>query len=174
MSVQGTGGDADDVATKAAAGEAEEEPKVEPIWAVMAGIVCVEFALGIAALLAVPYGRATAWVPAKGRAVYLPHAVLGALLGAGALYLLARYGSSPQRIRRLAAKAGIAGIVLGAAGGFLAVDHSLRLAGMALMLLGGLVAAIGYAMPSLEAHDRRERAALAARFEEEASGPPFA
>lgn len=140
---------------------------VSPLWVVMATLVGLDFVLGVAAIVAVPFGRASVWLPVKGRGVYAAHAVVGALLGAGALVLLSRYGSSAHRISRLAAKTGIAGILVGLAGGFLAVDHPLRLAGMALMLLGSLVAGIGYLMPSLEAHDRRERAELDARYGED-------
>lgn len=147
--------------------------KVDRIWIVMAVLVCVDFLLGIGAIVTVPFGRATEWLPVKGRALYLLHGAVGALLGIGAVYLLARFGSSTQRIARLAARWGIAGIAVGVVGGLLAVSHPLRLVGMGLMLIGGLVAAIGYCMPSLEASDRKERAALQARFEEEAAEEPF-
>lgn len=143
--------------------EAPAEP-VSPLWVGMAALVGLDFVLGVGAIVAVPFGRASVWLPVKGRGVYLAHAVVGAVLGAGALFLLARYGSATHRITRLAAKTGVAGILVGVAGGLVAVDHPLRLVGMALMLLGSLAAGIGYLMPSLEAHDRKERAELEAGY----------
>ena len=158
----GTGGEQTDDA-------AEGEP-VGALWTVMAALVGLDFLLGVAAIVSVPFGRASVWLPVKGRAVYAAHGVVGAALGVGALVLLARFGSSAHRISRLGAKTGVAGIVVGLAGGLLAVDHPVRLVGMALMLLGSLVAGIGYLMPGLEAHDRKERAELEARYPED--GPP--
>lgn len=152
-----------------AAGEAagEEEPaRPHPIWAVMSSLVLLDFLLGVGAILAVPFGRGTIWIPHKGQALYVSHAVLGALLGLGALYLILRYGAAEERMVRLAARTGIAGVVLGAAGGLLTVSHPLRLVGMGIMLLGSLLAGIGYLMPVLEAHDRKERAELAARYQD--------
>lgn len=145
--------------------------RVDPVFTAMAWLVGLDFLLGIGSIIAVPYGRPSAWLPVKGRALYVPHAVLGALLAVGALYLIARYRSATERIPRLAAKTGIAGIIVGVIGGFLAVDHPLRLIGMALMLIGGLVASIGYATPSLSAHDKKERARLAAEYAEDQGGP---
>ena len=86
-----------------------------------------------------------------------------------------------ERLRHLSTSAvsdaldrlGIAGIAVGVVGGLLAVVHPLRLAGMGLMLVGGLAAAIGYFMPSLEAHDRKERAALQERLDAEAADGPY-
>lgn len=170
--------------TEVAAGAAGQEPAVEEettqapekvgrAWVAMAWLVCLDFLFGIGAIVMVPFGRPSGWLPVKGRAVYLPHAVAGALLVVGAVYLLARYGRSPHRISRLAARWGIAGIALGAIGGLLVVSHPLRLVGMGLMLVGGLISAIGYCMPSLEAHDRKERAAMQARFEAEGLEGPL-
>lgn len=144
---------------------------VDKVFVAMAWLVGLDFLLGIGAIVSVPYGRPSGWLPVKGRAIYLPHAVLGAILALGALYLFARYRASAERIPRLAAKLGIVGIVIGVAGGFVALDHSLRLVGMALMLIGGLVAAVGYASPSLSAHDKKERARLAAQYSEDGAGP---
>ncbi len=143
------------------------------IWVAMGVLVSLDFLLGIGAIAEVPFGRATEWLPAKGRGLYVPHAIVGAALGLGAVYLLARYGRSTHRIARLAARWGIAGIAVGVVGGLLAVVHPLRLAGMGLMLVGGLAAAIGYFMPSLEAHDRKERAALQERLDAEAADGPY-
>lgn len=152
---------------------AEAPEKVDRVWVAMAWLVGLDFLLGLGAIITVPFGRPSGWLPVKGREVYLPHAVVGAVLVAGAVYLVARHGGSAHRITRLAARWGIAGIVVGAVGGLLVTSHPLRLLGMGLMLVGGLVAVIGYCMPSLEAHDRKERAAMRARFEAEAVDGPF-
>jgi hypothetical protein len=143
--------------------------RVDRVFVAMAWLVGIDFLLGIGAIVSVPFGRASGWLPAKGKAMYVPHAVVGALLVVGALYLLGRYGASAKRICRLGARTGIAGIALGIVGGLLSVDHPLRLAGMGLMLVGGIVGSIGYAMPSLAAHDEKERARLAAKFSDDTS-----
>ena len=105
--------------------------------------ICLEFALGVACVVLVPVGRADEWVPLQGRAVYLAHAAVGAVLGVGALascFVAAR----EQGTSFLGARIGLAGILLGAGGGMLAVYHPWRLAGMALMFGGSFVALIGY------------------------------
>lgn len=161
------------VAGPGPAGEDELPAGARRIWVAMGVLVCLDFLLGIGAIAEVPYSRVTGWLPAKGRGLYVPHAVIGAALALGAVYLVTRYRRSTHRIARLAAKWGIAGIGVGVVGGLLAVVHPLRLAGMGLMLVGGLAAAIGYFMPSLEAHDRKERAALQERLDAEAADGPF-
>jgi len=162
-----SGGPEDPERLVGAGGTGEAGEKVSPIWAAMASLVGIDFLLGIGAIVAVPYGRASAWLPTKGEGVYLAHGVIGAILGVGALYLVVRFGSAPERMARLAARTGIIGIAVGVVGGILTVYHPLRLVGMALMLLGSMAAGIGYLMPSLEAHDQKERAELARRYEEE-------
>lgn len=129
----------------------------------MAALVGVDFVLGVAALVFVPFGRGSGLVPVKGRSVYLAHSAVGIALGVGALWLVLRHGTSGQRITRLAARLGLAGVIVGALGGLLAVEHGLRLGGMGLMLVGALMAGLGYLMPSLEAHDEKERAQLQGR-----------
>jgi peptidoglycan/LPS O-acetylase OafA/YrhL len=103
----------------------------------------LEFALGVATLVLVPTDRPDRWIPAQGQAVYVAHAVIGGVLGLGALLVLlraAREGSSVL----LGAAVGSAGLLLGAAGGLLTVSHPWRFAGIALMLAGTLVALFGY------------------------------
>jgi hypothetical protein len=111
----------------------------------MAGLVGLEFALGVGALVVVPYGRTSVGLPSRGVVLYLAHAVLGAILGLGAVGLLQaarRWG----RIARLGSTLGVAGVVVAAAGGVATVDHAIRLLGVGLMLVGSFVAAFGYAI----------------------------
>ncbi len=109
----------------------------------------VELALGVAALVLLPVGRPSGWLPARWVAIYLAHAILGLPLGAGAVALLARVRRS-TRSSRLTGWIGGGGVAVAGAGGLLTAGHSLRVAGMALMLVGTLVAGFGYLIPALE------------------------
>jgi hypothetical protein len=111
----------------------------------MIGIV-IEFALGVACLALIPVGRPDQWLPAQSRGVYLAHAVLGGLLTIGALTILMRVLGGSKFVR-LGSQIGLGGLVLGAAGGLLAVSHPWRLAGIGLMFVGALVAFFGYVIP---------------------------
>jgi hypothetical protein len=111
----------------------------------MEGLVGVELALGIGALVVVPYGRPATWVPAQGQSLYLAHAALGGTLGLGATALLLRSRRAP-RITRLGSILGFAGVLTAAGGGLASVDHPTRLLGIALMLAGTAVAGFGYLM----------------------------
>jgi hypothetical protein len=105
--------------------------------------ISFEFALGVACVVLVPIGRPDEWVPGPGRAVYIAHAAVGAILGVGALVSL--FVAARERgTRFLGAAIGLAGLLLGAAGGMLAVSHPWRLAGMALMFGGSFIALCGY------------------------------
>jgi hypothetical protein len=115
----------------------------------MAGLLGAELVLGIGALVVVPYRRPATWLPAQGRLLYLAHAVLGGLLGLGAVAILAPARRAP-RIARLGSVVGCAGVVTGAAGGLASVDHATRLLGVGLMFVGTAVAAFGYLMLSVE------------------------
>jgi hypothetical protein len=115
----------------------------------LAVAVGVTFALGVAALVVIPTGRPTGWWPEQGRIVYLAHAGLGLPLGLGAAWYLVRARDS-TRLVRLSAWVGAAGVAVAGAGGLLAVAHPLRLAGAALMLVGPLVAAFGYLVPTFD------------------------
>ncbi len=115
----------------------------------LALLVALEFALGVATLVVVPNGRPTGWWPEQGRALYLVHALVGiplALLSAS--YLVQVHRSS--RLLRLSGWLGSAGVASAGVGGLLAVTHPLRLVGVALMLLGPLVAGFGYLIPTLD------------------------
>ena len=115
----------------------------------LAVLIGVEFALGILALIFVPVGRPSGWLPAKGATIYLAHGIIGLPLAFGALALLARVRRS-TRLSRLSGWIGAAGIAVAGVGGLLTVAHPLRLAGMAFMLGGTLVAGFGYLIPALE------------------------
>jgi hypothetical protein len=105
--------------------------------------ICLEVALGIACVVLVPVGRPDQWIPVQGRAVYIAHAVLGGLLGIGALlsFLVVPRGG---RVIVLGAGIGLGGLLLGAGGGMLAVYHPWRLAGLALMFVGSFIALFGF------------------------------
>jgi integral membrane protein len=117
--------------------------------AMLAALNAVELALGIVVLILVPFGRPSGWLPARWETIYLAHAILGLPLGFGAVALLARVRGS-TRIARLTGWTGVIGVATAGAGGLLTVDHPLRLVGMALMLIGALVAGFGYLLPALE------------------------
>jgi hypothetical protein len=111
----------------------------------MASLVGLEFALGVGALVVVPYGRTSAWLPSRGVVLYVSHAVLGGIIGLGAVGLL--HGARRwARIARLGSVLGFAGVLVAAAGGVATVDHAIRLLGVGLMLVGTFVAAFGYAI----------------------------
>jgi hypothetical protein len=118
-------------------------------WIAMSVLVGLEFAFGIAALVLVPVGRPSEWVPNQGRGLYLVHGCLGAVLVAGAVILCVSTVHA-DRIARIAALSGLIGIALGAGGGALSAYHSTRLIGMGLMLFGALVAGFGYLVPLVE------------------------
>lgn len=115
----------------------------------MTCLLGVDLVLGVAAIFAVPFHRATAFAPDRGRAVYLAHAVLGLVLTAGAVALVERTRSLDRHLR-VAAITGLVGLGVSGAGGVLAVLQATRLVGMALMLLGSIGAAAGYVMPLVD------------------------
>jgi integral membrane protein len=112
-------------------------------------LVGLEFALGIVALIFVPVGRPSGWLPTRWPSIYLVHAVLGLPLAFGAAALLLRVRRS-TRLSRLSGWIGATGVAIAGAGGLVTVAHPLRLAGMAFMLVGTLVAGFGYLIPALE------------------------
>ena len=68
-----------------------------------------------------------------------------------------------SKFARLGARIGLAGLVLGAIGGTLAVSHAWRLTGLGLMLVGALVAFFGYVVPLADSA-AKELGGLAARL----------
>jgi integral membrane protein len=64
---------------------------VTAAWAaVLAAAVAVDLLVGIVALVIVPFGRPSGWVPQRGAAVYGIHATLGLFLALGAVAYLVR------------------------------------------------------------------------------------
>jgi hypothetical protein len=118
------------------------------VWILMMIGVGLELALGIVALVAVPFHRPDGWVPEQGRAIYLIHALLGGILTLVAMWLVTV--APRQRVVRAGIVIGLVGLGLGAGGGILAVYHPSRLAGLTLMFLGSLVAFFGYLIPLIE------------------------
>ena len=132
-----------------------------PRWARRAGIamadlVVVELALGLGALVVVPYARGTTLVPSQGFLVYAIHSALGGMLGLGAvaLFLFARRA---QRLARLGSVIGLVGVVSAAGGGVASMGHATRLFGVGLMLVGTVVAGLGYILMIVETTSRIPR-----------------
>ena len=116
---------------------------------VLAVLVSIDFVLGLLALFSLSTGRPTGWLPKHGLDVYLAHAIVGLLLTLGAATLLVRVRGS-ARVLRLAGWLGGSGVAMAGAGGVLAVYHSVRLLGMALMFVGPMIAGFAYLIPLLE------------------------
>ena len=114
------------------------------------------------------FHRSHGWVPGKGAAVYLIHAVLGGILTLVAMWLVTV--SPRERIVRAGIVIGLAGLVLGAGGGVLAVYHASRFAGLALMSVGTLVAFFGYLLPLSEPDPRSEMESAGQEREESPEG----
>lgn len=119
-------------------------------WVAMIVLVAVEFCLGAVSLFVVPFGRRSGFLPDRGQIVFLVHAGVGLALAAGAVLVMAGWPGM-SRLARVSAVLGAAGILLGGAGGLLSLDHSLRLLGAGVMLLGALTAGTAYAIPTSEA-----------------------
>ena len=118
------------------------------VWILMMTGVGVELVAGVAALVVVPVRRPDGWLPSQGETAYLIHAGLGGVLTLAALCLVVAAPS--RRMTRAGTRIGLAGLVLGAGGGMLAVYHPSRVAGLVLMLVGAVVAFFGYLVPLAE------------------------
>ena len=114
-----------------------------------------EFVLGVACLLLIPVGRPDGWLPPQEKAVYVAHASLGTILGAGGLFTLF-VAQHSGRIVRMGTQIGSAGLLLGASGGILAAFHPWRLTGIVLMLAGTFTALLGFFVPLLDQIPREE------------------
>jgi hypothetical protein len=129
--------------------DTEAEPLERAVYRgslLLAGLVAVEFALGIATLVAVPTGRASGWWPGQGRLVYLAHALVGLPLALLAILFLTRARES-TRLHRLSGWIGASGVAVAGLGGLLTAFHPLRLVGVGLMLAGPVTAGFGYLIP---------------------------
>ncbi len=116
-------------------------------------LIGIDFAMGVVSLFALNASRPTGMLPHKGTAIYELHSVIAIplVLGTGILFLRSRRASlDGDRSLVLPAWLGGIGISMAAAGGMLTVLHPARLAGMALMFLGSMIAAFGYLIPILE------------------------
>ncbi len=145
------------------------ERAVRRIWSTMGLLVVLELVLGVAVIVSVPFRRSAALLPARGTWIYAAHGAVGIVLGAGALAVLV-LSTVAGRIGRIGAVMGAAGVAVGLAGGVCASFQATRLLGMAVMLVGVIVAGVGYMCPLLEAIGKAEvaraqtaRAELSAR-----------
>ena len=139
---------------------ATEPGRRKSVWVAMTVAVTAEFAIGLAALVLVPIGRPSGLLPHQGRLVYDLHGVVGIAMLVGAVALVAA-NRQARRLYRNAAVAGLVGIVVGGAGGLLAADHPLRVAGIGLMFVGALVAGFAYLIGILEPEQQRADALTA-------------
>jgi integral membrane protein len=125
----------------------EVEP-VTGIWAaVLAAGVAVELLVGILALVLLPLGRPSGWVPERGAAVYGVHATLGLFLALGALGFLVRVRRL-GRIARISSWSGAVCLALAGAGGLMTEPDSIaRILGIAVMFVGTVLAGCAYLVP---------------------------
>lgn len=116
------------------------------VWVSMMIAVTVELLVGLSEIAFVPFNRPDGWYATQGEFLSLFHALLGAALGLGAIWIFTRTLHS-GRLERIAGCTGFIGVVVGAIGGVLTYDRSFRLWGMGLMFLGIAVAFFGYFVP---------------------------
>ncbi len=154
------------------------ERSVRRIWTTMGLLVALELALGVVVIVSVPFRRSAALLPARGTWIYAAHGAVGIALGAGALAVLV-LSTLAGRIGRIGAVMGAAGVGVGLVGGVFSSFQVTRLLGMAVMLVGVIVAGVGYMAPLLEAVGKAEvaraaaaRAELAARDQTRARSTP--
>jgi hypothetical protein len=145
------------------------EPRVDTNTVLLARallvLVAAEFLLGVAAMIAVPFSRPSGWVPTKGGAVYLAHAVLGVVVVVAAVALLFR-GRGAARTSLIVGWLGLVSLVVAAAGGLLTEAQStVRFFGMAVMLIGTAFAFFSYMIPTM-----LTSSSSASRSDEEAAG----
>ena len=136
------------------------EAAVRRIWSTMGLLVALELVLGVVVIVSVPFRRSAALIPAPGTWVYAAHGAVGIVLGIGALCVLV-LSTAATRMGRIGAVLGVSGIGAGLVGGVLASFQTTRLLGMVVMLVGVIVAGVGYMCPSLEALGKSEMARAA-------------
>jgi hypothetical protein len=117
-------------------------------WLALLGLVVVVTGLGLAVLVVVPSTRRTGWIPTQGAVVYALHAVSGFVLALAGTWVLVAANRAGRPLR-ISATIGIVGVAFGTIGGLVAVFHPIRLLGIALMVVGALVASVGYLMPAV-------------------------
>jgi len=118
-------------------------------------LVTAEFLVGIAAVIVIPFSRPSGWVPAKGEAVYLVHALLGVVVVVGAVALVLRLRGA-ARTALVVGWLGLVSLVVAGTGGLLTEAQStVRFFGMALMLIGTAFAAFSYMIPTMLTSSRR-------------------
>lgn len=132
--------------------ETQRVALLRPLFIAMMVGTIAEFIIGVAQLFYVPLNRPTGWLPHHGEAIYVVHALLGAALGIGALYVLARAVATADLVpvNRTAAIGGFIGLSIGAFGGALSYERSLRLFAIAFMFLGAAVTLVCYLLPLIE------------------------
>ena len=111
-----------------------------------------EFFIGGAELFYVPLNRPTGWLAHHGQAIYVVHALFGMALGIGALAVFGAAVTTARLVQvdRTAAIGGLMGVAVGAFGGALSYERSLRLFAIAFMVLGVAVAFFCYLLPLIE------------------------
>jgi hypothetical protein len=119
--------------------------------AMLVGVIA-EFIIGGAELFYVPLNRPTGWLAHHGEGIYVVHALLGMVLGVGALYVFSRALTTLRlvQVQRTAAIGGFLGVAAGAIGGVLSYERELRIYAIAFMFLGVAVAAFCYLLPLIE------------------------
>jgi hypothetical protein len=122
------------------------------LFAVMVTGVSAEFIVGCVELFYVPLNRPSGWLAHHGEGVYVVHALLGAALGCGALYLFSRTLTSVHlaQVDRTAAVGGLLSVAVAALGGVLSYGRDLRVYAIALMFLGAAVAFFCYLLPLID------------------------
>jgi hypothetical protein len=154
---QDVGGEVNDARLATPAGENERVVgRTVPLLATtLAALIGIEFALGVAAMVSLPIGRPGGWLPVKGEAIYLAHAILGLPIIIGAAVLLDRAKTS-ARPYQMVAWMTLIGMVLAGSGGLLTAAASLvRFCGIAFMLIGPMLAGLGYLIPALDRTPRK-------------------
>jgi hypothetical protein len=115
-------------------------------WVLIDAAVTLEAVLGLFEIRLVPLGRPSGWDPAQARVLYLVHAVIGTLLGIGAVVLVIG-ARRADRLVRIGSITGFSGIVVAGGGGLMTAYHETRLIGMGLMFIGFSTSFFGYLVP---------------------------
>lgn len=111
--------------------------------------VGIEIVVGVMALVAVPVGRPAGWLPARGEAVYLVHAIVGIAVTAAAAAMVTR-SAGWARIPRVMSWLGLVSLLVAGGGGLLTEGTSLvRFGGIAIMGIGACLAGLCYFVPAI-------------------------